>query len=489
MHKKIALTLIFIIILTLANKQIIMSNALLKNDSKEETKISSESFLNKSSVQITTDMDKTLSNYLTYSSILNFPVTVLNPKEANIYVTPADKNYTVKIIGDNGYERTAIKSSDKDGERYCWLPDKVGIFKIVVMKGNDVLSQRKVYVNNVNNKYLQLEYIQVDTQNPSNIAIKTKVSDLPNIEDKLYKNKIFKFVVGEKDMWYKTIKNYGDIVQEEKSRCNNKSIYKVDENEGNFKFNSGIYHVGVFAKSPSSIEYEDTKFTFYKKQGLNNISLKIEATPVEGELNKYKFKILVTSPETLDTSNLEYAFLLWDEHGMTKLRDYSENNELEAPFKAYGAGRYVIYGRVRQKPSSPEQNLPNSYEAEASYVLDIKSQNNVEIKDAKITVCEAKNGLGNNGYIYHELKNGKVKSHEMNYIIITAQSNNNATLYYKAYVSHDNYFYSLCDYTTNNIIPFYPKKDSGEYKITVLVKDAYSNSDNDRKVLSVSVEK
>ncbi|QCX33345.1 hypothetical protein FDN13_06275 [Caloramator sp. E03] len=487
MSRKSTLTLIFIIFILSINLQIVSSKVKLKNDVKNEIASNDNSFLTENQVQIITDMDKTLSENLPYSSILKFPITILNPdpKTANIYVTPMNKNYTVKIIGDNGYERTAFKVLDKNGEHYVWYPDKIGIFKIVVMNGKDVLSQRKVYVNNKNNKYLQLDYIKIDTNNPNNITIKTKVSDLPNTEDYSSSNKIFKFVVGEKDMWYKTIKNYGDIVQKESSKS---SIYKVDENDGNFKFNSGIYHVGVFAKSPNSIEYEDTKFTFFKKQGLDNISIKIEATPIAEELNTYKFKIIVTSPKNFDISNLQYAFLLWDKHGITKLRDYADSNILEAPFKAYSPGRYIIYGRVRQKPSSSDQYLPNSYEAEASYVLDIKSQNNVVIDDVKITVCEAKNGIGNNGYKYYELPYGKVKAHEMNYIIINAHSKENTTLYYKAYITHDNYFYSLGDYSTNNIIPFYPKNDSGEYKITVLVKDALSNSDNDRKVLTVSVK-
>lgn len=420
---------------------------------------------NSNAVQITTNLDSVfiLHNLLHNPFTMpNSPVTAIVKEPITIGIKGYDlcKKYSVKILGDNSYNKEA-----KDLILfYNWTPDTVGIFKIVVYKDNNQVTERKVYVNSSNKIYPQITDLMIrpDKNNNTHVSVSTENSKVNKA--------LTKFVVSEPCVWSRTIKNYN-------------SSEEVSEKSGKFKFNSGTYKIDAFIKGKNSIEYEDAYSKYYRKSGLNGLTLSIESKKTdEGE---YAFTATVSG---VNDSNLLYAFLLWDEKGTHLVKGYDDPiNTFN--FTPPGPGKYIVYARVKQ--AGKIDNLPNSYEAEAAYPITIPGTNpKITIHSIKIDAYEANKALENikldTFYRHYSISDGYAVSHEMNYIAVNVLPKCISGIQYRAYVIHDGYSYFLNEYSSSNIIPFYPKS-SGEYKLVILAKDSNSGSEDAQLKKTINV--
>lgn len=375
-----------------------------------------------------------------------------------------NNSLTLKVIGDNNFV-------EKPDQFVCfkniwmWRPSHSGIFKMVLYKDNNVVAERKVYVNSSNGKYLQLDELKTyEIKGITYIKAKLEHGRPSGFDDKV--NQIFKFTIGEPQVWNKTIKNYGDWVRKKGG------YYSINEDSQDFKFNTGIYSIGTFIKSSRSIEFEDVKVINYKKSGLDNIGLKLSGTSDKPEEDgkypvgtKFDFEAMVRDDIGVD---LDYMYLIQDARGKRIIQSYSSDHTYE--WQGVGPGKYVIYARVRQAGNT-SNNLPNSFEAEAVYPVEIYGDTTSNIKINKVCIGPSK------------------RSHEMQYITIDAENKEHPEpLLYKAYALHDGYSQSLTDYSRSKVIPFYPKS-YGSYKIVVLVKNEASDSENARYTETITIKK
>ncbi len=419
----------------------------------------------------------------------NYPV-VANQKQPFLISMAEDiksSDYVVSIEGDKGYTVTPLDISEKlERNLWLWVPEESGIFNIV-MKSTDgkAISKRKVYVNSYNGEYLQLQDLKTWTEDEvTHLGVKIAAGRPTGFNTK--ENEALKFVIREPHVWSKTIKNYGEQVQQ-----NEEGYYNINESREAFKFNQGNYHVSAAIKGKNSIEFEDAKGKTYKEAGLEGLKMSMTMKSSKGIANDgtympdttFDFTITVEGVSEKHKANLEYAFLKWDARGHKLIQNYGDSNTYT--WTPGDSGEYIIYGRVRQK--TVETELPNSYEIEQSQKIKIYDQ-----QVGKIVISSTK--IDN-----HLIGSKAITNHQMHYIDITAdyandtsanktsnKDNVNSRLMYKAYVVHDGIFMAINDYSPNNILPFYPKS-SGEYKIIVLVKDSLSGSEEASKEYIITV--
>ncbi|KYH34716.1 hypothetical protein CLTEP_13130 [Clostridium tepidiprofundi DSM 19306] len=413
--------------------------------------------------------------------------------------------HAIRIVG---YNDTALNENiDRldlcllDRNVWIWTPKRSGIFNIVAYDSYDKpIAKRKVYVNSENNKYLQLDALKIwNDDNNTHVAAKIAKSKPCGFDEN--ENKIMKFTISEPHVWSKTIKNYGDVVR--KSTNNKyKNYYEINEKNDNFKFNYGNYLVGVTIKSKYSIEYEDAKCLHYNKSSYSNLKLNIimDTTNTKEDSkgkyptnSKFTFTANIGEKNITDKNDIEYAFLLWDARGKKLIKQYrslaKDNEANKLNWTPADPGKYIIYARVRRR--SINNNLPNSYEAEVAYPIEIFDSRVGKINIEKISI--------DNMNVQDIINNKEaITSHEMHYLKIKAdyvntKCNNNGIkanqrLMYKVYAIHDGYWQMLSSYSKINKIPFYPKS-YGEYKIIVLVKDSLSGAGEVRKEFNINVKK
>lgn len=416
--------------------------------------------------------------------------------------------HEIKIVGDN--DIVLNENIDKFGlhllykNAWIWIPKRSGIFDIVAYDSYDKpIAKRKVYVNSENNEYLQLDDLKIwSDDNNTYVGAKIATSKPCGFDEN--ENKIMKFTIGEPHVWSKTIKNYGDVIRKA-SNNKYKNYYEINEKNNNFKFNYGDYLVGVAIKSKYSIEYEDAKCLHYNKSSYGNLKLNIimdtnTKKDSKGKYptnSKFTFTANISGKNVTDKTDIEYAFLLWDARGKKLIKQYrslDEDNEAnKLNWTPADPGKYIIYARIRRR--SIKNNLPNSYEAEVAYPI--------EIFDNRVGKINIENISIDNMNVQAIINNKEaITSHEMHYLKIKADYDNdyantkcnnngikaNQRLMYKAYAIHDGCWQMLSPYSEINKIPFYPNS-YGEYKIIVLVKDSLSGSEEARKEFNINVKK
>lgn len=459
-------------------------------------------------LKIVTSFDN--SSEYTSSEKLSFPAVAEQYKKfyIGLITSSSQSNYYVKIIGDNGYlleEKRKNNTIWDDVKLWRWSPTEVGTFKIGVFDEEDTMvAERNVYVNSSNNKYLQLDTLQIEN-NGENIRIWTKVGKDKPSGPKYDENQLLKFVVEEPYVWSRTLLEYGtpaNALEKDNGNGkgngsgNNDSMYEINEEDNGFKFNSGIYSVGAFIKGRSSLEPDDAIFTSYRKKGIEKLELTLGMNTGATAVNdKYPLNTVFTftasakinGENAINNENLQYAFLLYDARGKRLVQDYSSKNTYQ--WIPNDSGKYTIYVRVKQIDifGDKDVDLHNSYEAEkASGEIRIHDESQFgDIKISKVYLST------NDATCKTEISNTNVISHEMYYISVDADYTNpdvdKERLMYKAYAIGDKYGSSLNNFSETNVIPFYPKK-AGNYKIIVLVKDSLSGSHEARKEYSIVVK-
>lgn len=433
--------------------------------------------IKKQDVQLTTNAE--LKEYAPVSH--DFPVVVTCGDEVELHLETNENpnQYSVKIIGD-GYE-VVFDEPKEGGYVYKWTPKETGTFYISVFDSNKKLVlQRKVHVNSINNQYLQLDNLSIQTENDI-VYVRLKVADTrpEDFSEDEDIGKQLKFVISEPQVWSKTIKNYGDLVRYDKES----ETYEINEEDDSFSFGSGNYYITASIKSRYSIEPDDIIGKTYSKNTINadkfNISFIVNNGNKDGN-GYYKLSNNEKKPlEFIFTADggqdgCEYAFFLLDARGKRIVKDYS--TEKSFSWIPTDPGKYRIYARIRKIGTNT--NLPNSYEKEVYTEIWIRNNDSKPIQINEVEI---------NGNVW-KLEDGRVKQVEdgesikaraLNVININAapiQGNaSQNSLMYKVVYSMKGYSSAISPYTFSNHIPFY-FKSSGECLLIILVKDSISGS-------------
>jgi len=444
----------------------------------------------KQDVQLTTSEE--LDEYVPVSK--DFPVLVTQGDRVELYVDAKEEPelYSVKIIGDNNYIQNVntIDGAGDDQENkktFEWIPDECGTFYIAVYDSSQqIVLKRKVYVNSSNDEYLQLNDLSISNEN-SVVYIRLKVADTRPIGSDENINNLMKIVISEPNVWSKTIKNYGDIVNYDAIS----DTYEINEERENFSFGSGNYYVTASIKGPHSIEPEDTIGKSYSKSGIDTTSFQMTWRCISGKLNNDgSYSKLGKAPLVFHfevnecQDNCEYAFFLSDARGKRLVQDYSEDRDFE--WSPADPGKYSIFARIRQKGIN--SNLPNSFEKEV----------NIEVWVAYPDKRIVLNEIVMNGNKW-SVENGEavlvdigesIKAHTLNIIEIDAECKGNpekSSLMYKVSYIDDGHYNQTTPYTFSNYIPFYPRS-AGQHSLIVMVKDSISGSWEDQCEILINIE-
>ncbi|MTI80438.1 MAG: hypothetical protein FH758_06060 [Firmicutes bacterium] len=435
----------------------------------------------KQDVQLITDREKEEYALASY----DFPVVARQNNKVELYLSAAGvpDGYDVKIKGDN-YTQHATKKTD---EVFEWVPEESGTFYIIVYDSqSQVVLKRKVYVNSLNNEYLQLGDLTINNKN-NIVCVMLEVEDTrptgfnENIGESL------RFVISEPHVWSKTIKDYGDTI----TYNSESGTYEINEEHEGFKFGSGNYSVGASIKTPHSIETDDRIAKSYRQSVVDNVYFEVDWECINGKPRKdgsyslkqkspLQFHFQVKEPQ----ENYEYAFLLHDARGKRLVKAYSQSTGFS--WSPADPGEYTIYARARLKQRMG--TLPNSYEKELAIPIRIAHPaQDVTLERVRINGNEWRI---DNGQATLVAGDGSIPSHTLNVIEVGAETKGNMEknhLMYKVYGANKGYKSSLNDYTFSNHIPFYPKS-TGEYSLVVMVKDSISGSHEDRCEILVNVK-
>ncbi|WHH57516.1 hypothetical protein [Petroclostridium sp. X23] len=437
----------------------------------------------KQDVQLTTNHEEQKYAPISY----DFPIVAKQGSNIELYldaITHPEEQYTVKIVGDNNYEETVEEKGSKNKKAFKWSPEKSGTFYIAVYDSkSQMILKRKVYVKSQDNKYLQLDDLSVQNENDT-VSVRLSVAGTrPKDFDGDIK-KSLQVVISEPYVWSRTIKDYNNdgIVYNEVY-----GAYELQEGRDGFSFGSGIYRIYAAIKPDYSIEPEDKISVHYKKSGLENINFKVkydanrqpdgDGRYLFNSCEPLKFNFYVEEEQ----EGCEYAFFLEDARGKRRVKDYSPGTEFT--WHPADPGEYKIYARIRQAGS--EGNiLQNSYEKEVCIPIRIGDLDkyinirNVKIGGEKWTI--------QNGKVTNAPNNNQISARELNVVEIDAEREGPIfgvpikwnRLMYKVCVVAKEHYYQVSPYTFSNYIPIYPK-NTGEYRMIVMVKDSTSGSYED----------
>ncbi|MEW9123868.1 MAG: hypothetical protein AB2421_14250 [Thermotaleaceae bacterium] len=416
----------------------------------------------------------------------DFPLVVTQGQGVQLYLDSTanpDEDYIVKIEGDNYSKEIENKKNPKGKRDLKWTPEESGTFYIAVYnKKSQLVLKRKVYVNSKNKQYLQLEDLAIDNENDS-VWIRLKVAGSRPTGFSGEVSKSLRLSISEPYVWSRTIKDYGDTVAYNPDQ----NTYEINEKRERFTLGSGRYFIGAAIKTPHSVEYDDRITKAYEKKGPETVAFEVDfhanrepesngSYALDGSL---KFEIKVKNPQ----EGYEYSFFLEDARGKRCVKNYSDRDTFT--WMPADSGTYKIYARIRQKEKLG--SLPNSYLKEVCIPISVGELHKkieilqVQIDSAKWTIVDGK--------VTKVTGNGKIKAHELNRVEIDAQYKNTSDrerLMYKiAIVSKGHYSY-LAPYSFSRVIPFYPK-NTGPYRLMVMVKDATSGSYEDYCEILVDV--
>lgn len=403
-----------------------------------------------------------------------------------LYSNKNAKKYSIEVIGDE-YSSTPTILCTRRNVRYVkWMPNKTGNFKIVVKDENsNIVMTKKLYVNSANDQYAEISNLNADIEDKSVTA--TLSNSFPSDTNEVQ----MKFTVSDPGIWSRTVKNYGQygnnsLRQGEDYLIKNKENGQSKKNK--LYFHDSTYKVTSYIKYPQSLEYDDAKaitVNFQNNNKANHIYLEL----VHDENSNTFTAIAYDDPKHeikhMETSELEYAFIVRDYNGFKLAQTYGHNNTFQwkSPEKVK-SGNYTIYAKVRFKNDKYNGNihnydplsLPNSYEAQDSVEIKNEKLGNISITSVNIDCVEAGNTV--------------LEDHKIHTIDIATNRDDicsNNRLQYRVYSVHDGVMRLLQGYTPNNLISFYPQS-KGEYKLIVLVKDLKSGAYEDKKEIVVNVQ-
>lgn len=378
---------------------LILASSKVNNAGKSDKEVSEEYVVvkEKQSVLAQNDIDEvSIEANTDLGLITEAPIAAKVGKEVIFTVNGTYSGDVMKVRGLNGYE---IVLEMQDYGEYSWMPERAGIFEMVVMdrEGNERVTRRINVASEDREDIYELTPLAYDVDNNNNVSFTTSIFNQPTGNKKNKALPTTSFTIGESGIWTKTIKNYA-TTEGDSERAKTSIIEGRD-----FLMDRGNYTITATLKDLYSVDAEDTKTISYEKKPVDGHKIVVDDIEVVSKKNKEgqdveQFIVHARcehdkskDPEDCD---LVYNFSVDDSVGTKNivgaLNGYTESNELTIPNIHWS---YTVTVKVKHKNNSETDTLenklllPNAYEVVATKNVvkeEREEYEEIDIKNVKI---------------------------------------------------------------------------------------------------------